>query len=323
MRHTLRALVLAGAAAAFLSSPASANDVYPSRNITMIVPFAPGGFADTVARLVAPEMEKALQKPVVVENRSGTGAGIASAARADADGYTVLMALNSVTVIPESARASGQKPPYELSQLAPIALITADPSVFLVRPDAPWKTLAELIADARKRPGAISYASSGSFGVSHLTAEAAAKAAGAKLLHVPYRGGAPSMTALLSKDVDFTIQSPPVANQNIAAGNARALAVSTANRAKSMPGTPSLKEEGIDVDVPFWSALFVPAETPAPVRAKLLDALKQAMASDELRQKLAAAGTEVRFLHGAEFEKFLAKEAADMSALVKELSLKN
>jgi len=121
------------------------------------------------------------------KNRPGTATAIGGAARAEPDGHTILMALNSITVMPESMRASGQKPAYEMSQLSPVAMFTADPSILLVRPDAPWKNAADLFAEARKRPGEVSYASSGTFGVSHMTAEAMAKAVGVKLLHVPYR----------------------------------------------------------------------------------------------------------------------------------------
>lgn len=316
-----RALVLA--LIAFSASAAFASDPFPTRNVTVVVPYAPGGIADTTARIVAPALEKIWQKPVVIENRPGTAGAIASVARAEPDGYTILMGLNSITVMPESMKASGQKPAYELSQLAPIAMFTADPSILLVRPDSPWKSVDDLIAEARKRPGEVSYASSGTFGVSHINAESLAKSVGIKLLHVPYRGGAPSLAALLSKDVDFTIQSPTVANQNVKAGTVRALGAIAFNRAKSMPDTPALKEQGIDLDLLTWSALFVPAATPAAIRDRILDTVKQAMATEELRTRLEASGAEIRFLHGAELEKYIAQEAAAMARLVKDISLKN
>jgi tripartite-type tricarboxylate transporter receptor subunit TctC len=321
MRSSFRAIV--AFAVAMLPVQAIASDTYPSRTVTVVVPYAPGGIADTTARIVAPSIEKVLQKPVVIENRPGTAAGIAGVARAEPDGHTILMALNSITVMPESMRASGQKPAYEMSQLAPIAMFTADPSILLVRPDAPWKTADDLFADARKRPGEISYASSGTFGVSHMTAEAMAKAVGVKFLHVPYRGGAPSLTALLSKDVDFTIQSPTVANQNVKAGHVRALGSIAASRARSMPDTPSFKEQGVDIDIVTWSAFFVPVDTPQAVRAKILDAVKQAMATGDLRSKLEGSGAQIRFMHGPELEAFVVKETADMAQLVNAISLKN
>jgi tripartite-type tricarboxylate transporter receptor subunit TctC len=322
MSATGRALALA-AFALFAPSLAVASDAFPARNVTMVVPYAPGGIADTTARIVAPALEKIWQKPVVIENRPGTAAAIAGVARADPDGHTILMALSSITVMPESMKASGQKPAYEMAQLVPIAMFTADPSILLVRPDAPWKTAADLIAEAKKRPGEVSYASSGTFGSSHITAELMAKTAGVKLLHVPYRGGAPSMAALLSKDVDFTIQSPTVANQNVAAGNARALGAVAATRARSMSSVPSFKEQGLDVDILIWSALFVSAETPAALRSQILETVKQAMATEELRKRLEASGAEIRFMHGPELEKYIARDEAEMAQLVKDISLKN
>lgn len=316
-------LVLVGVALGCGSSAGGASETYPSRNITMVVPFAPGGVAGTIAQIVATAMEKNLQKAVVIEHRPGTGPGMAAVARAEPDGHTILIALNSVVVIPESLRASGQKPPYELAQLAPIAMLTADPSFLLVRPDSPWQTAAELFADAKKRPGEITYASSGTFGVSHMAAELIAKTVGVKFLHVPYRGGAPSMTALLSKDVDFTLQSATVTSQNVSAGNARALGAISSMRAKALPNTPSLKEQGFDVEVLTWSALFVPAHTSQAVRQKLVDTLKEAISTGDLGKKLEASGAEIRFMHGIELEQFLAKEADDIAQLVKDISLKN
>jgi tripartite-type tricarboxylate transporter receptor subunit TctC len=296
---------------------------FPSRNITLVVPSVAGGFADTIARLLAPSMQKALQRQVLVDNRSGAGAAIGSVARAEPDGHTLLLVSSSVTVIHEAARALGQKPPYEFSQLAPIAMITADASVVLVRNDAPWKTAKELFADAKNRPGQVSYASSGTFGSSHLIAEVVAQAVEAKLMHVPYRGGAPSMTALLTHDVDFTIQSPIVASQNAATGAVRAIGVTGRERVRSMPDVPTLKEQGVDAEVLFWSALFAPAEVPLSVREKILAALKEAMTSDGLRNQIERSGAEIHFLYGEDLERVLADESVRMTKIVKELAAKN
>jgi len=305
-----------------LSIPPAGAEPFPVRNITLIVPSAPGGFADTIARLLAPAMQRVLQQQIIIDNRSGAGIGIGSVARAEPDGYTLLLAPASVTVIHEAARALGQKPPYEFSQLAPIATITADASVLLVRSDAPWKTAQDLFADARKRPGQISYASSGTFGSSHLVGEIAARAAHATLTHVPYRGGAPSMTALLTHDVDFTIQSPIVASQNIATGAVRAIATTGRERLRSMPDLPTLREQGIDADVYFWSALFAPAKTPPAVLDTILAAVKEALASAELQSRIGNAGAEIHFLHGQELERFLAAENSRMTEIVRELTVK-
>ena len=305
-----------------LSISRAGADTFPTRNITLIVPSAPGGFADTIARLLAPGMQAVLQKQVIVDSRSGAGIGIGSVARAEPDGHTLLLAPASVTVIHEAARALGQKPPYEFSQLAPIAMITADASVLLVRNDAPWRSAQELFADARKRPGQISYASSGIFGSSHLVGEMTARAAHATLTHVPYRGGAPSMTALLTHDVDFTIQSPIVAIQNIATGAVRPIATTGRERLRSMPDLPTLREQGIGVDIYFWSALFAPAKTPPAVLKTIFAAVKEALASAELQSRIEKSGAEIRFLYGPELDRFLVAESSRMTEIVKELAIK-
>lgn len=295
---------------------------FPSRNITLVVPSAAGGFADVIARLLAPEMQRVLAKQIIIDNRSGS-VGIGNVTRAKPDGHTLLLATASVTVTHEAARAIGQVPPYEFSQLAPIAMTTADSSVFLVRRDAPWKSAKELFEDARKRPGQISYSSSGTFGSSHLAGELAARSAQASLMHIPYRGGAPSMTALLTQDVDFTIQSPIVASQNIATGAVRAIAATGHERLRSMPDLPTLKEQGIDVEILFWSALFAPVQTPPAIRDQILAAVKDALASGELRDRIERSGAEVYFRHGPELNRFLADESTRMTTIVRELVGKN
>lgn len=299
----------------------AAADTFPSRNITLIVPSAAGGFADTIARYLANAMQKTLKKQIIVDNRSNGTVAFVSVARAEPDGYTLLLSPPSVTVLHEATRALGEKPPYEFNQFAPIAMITADASVILVRSDATWKTAQELFADARSRPGQISYASSGTFGSSHLAAERAARAANATLLHVPYRGGAPSMTALLTRDVDFTIQSPIVTSQNIATGAVRAIATTGPERLPSLPDVPTLKEQGIDVVDIIWSALFAPAKTPPATIEIIRAAVKDALASDELQRQIEKSGAEIHPLYGKDMEQFLAEESPRMTAIVRELSV--
>ena len=183
---------------------------WPTRNITMIVAFPPGGQADLAARPVAAALEKILGRSVVVDNRSGAGGmlGNAAAARAEPDGHTLLMALSSMMFLPEAERLYDRKPSYELDHFVPIARVLADPGVLCVRADAPWKTVADLVADAKKRPGQISFSSSGNYGAAHVPFEMFQQAAGIKLLHVPYRGGGPALTAFLGKQVDITAQAP-------------------------------------------------------------------------------------------------------------------
>src|SRR5256714_11017277 len=217
---------------------------WPSRNITMIVAFPPGGQADLAARPVALALEKILGKSVVVDNRSGAGGmvGNAFAARAEPDGHTLLMALSSMTFLPEAERLYDRKPSYELDHLVPIARVLADPGVLCVRSDSPYKMLADLVADAKKRPGQISFSSSGNYGAAHVPFEMFQQAAGIKLLHVPYRGGGPALTAFIGKQVDLTAQAPGPIHPHVQSGAARLLGSWAGQRTKELADVPTMIE---------------------------------------------------------------------------------
>src|SRR6266852_6508984 len=212
-------------AALFLAGSAFAQD-YPSKPITMVLPFPPGGVAEIVGRPLASIMEKALKQPIVLINRPGAGGavGMASVAKGPADGYTILMGLSSISIFPVSDRINGKEPPYELKDLAPIALVTADPTVLVVRTDSPYKTLRDFVDAARANPGKINYSSSGVYGTLHVSMEIFANAAGIKLFHVPYQGGGPAVTALLGGQVEALASGPAAAIGQIRGGKMRALA---------------------------------------------------------------------------------------------------
>ena len=198
MKTPMAALVL-------LMTGASAwAQAWPDKPITMIVPFPPGGVADTVARPVAEALGRELKQTVVVENRVGAGGalGIGVAARAAPDGYTLLMSLSSISILPEADRLLDRKPAYTLAQFRPIARFTADPTVLVVRADAPWKTLAEFVADARHKPGTFNYGSSGNYGTMHVPMEMLKASAGFRMTHIPYTGAGPAVLALLGGQVD-------------------------------------------------------------------------------------------------------------------------
>src|SRR5690349_23795791 len=213
------------AAILLVSSFAGAQD-YPSRPITMIVPFPPGGVADIVGRPLAASLEKSLKQPVVVVNREGAGGaiGMAAVAKAAPDGYTILMGLSSISIFPVSDRINGKTPPYELKEFAPIALVTADPTVLVVRTDGPYRTVKDFVEAAKANPGKINYSSSGVYGTLHVAMEIFANAAGIRLFHVPYQGGGPAVTALLGGQVQALASGPAPAIGQIKAGKMRALA---------------------------------------------------------------------------------------------------
>jgi tripartite-type tricarboxylate transporter receptor subunit TctC len=294
-----------------LALPARAQS-WPTRNISMIVAFPPGGQADLAARPVALALEKILGRSVVVDNRAGAGGmlGNAAAARAEPDGHTLLMALSSMTFLPEAERLYNRKPSYELDQLAPIARVLADPGVLCVRSDSPWKSVADLVADAKKRPGQISFSSSGNYGASHVPFEMFQQAAGIKLLHVPYRGGGPALTAFIGAQVDITAQAPGVINPFARDGKVRLLAHWGGKPTPELAGIPTMIELGYkDVEYYIWAGLFAPKATPAPVITRLRDAMRQVMADPQVTSIFVKAGSPPAYMDQPEFAKFVEADA--------------
>lgn len=225
-----------------LSRPANAQAAWPSRNITMIVPFPAGGQADLAARPTAMALERILGKPVIVDNRAGGGGGSVgngAAARAEPDGYTLLMTLSSLAVLPEADRLFERPVAYEVSQFAPVARVLADPTMLTVPASAPWKTVQEFIADAKKRPGEIPYGSSGPYGTLHIAMEMFAASAGIKLLHVPFRGAGPALTGLLTGTVQAVATAPGTVRAQVDDGDARAGLLGRAAR-REFPGCADL-----------------------------------------------------------------------------------
>jgi tripartite-type tricarboxylate transporter receptor subunit TctC len=307
--------------AGVLSKPARAQ-AWPTRNITMIVPFPPGGQADLAARPVAAALEKILGKSVVVDNRSGAGGliGYAAGARAEPDGHTLMMALSSMTFLPEAERLFDRKPSYEYDQLIPVARVLADPGVLCVRTDAPWKSVADLVEDAKRRPGQISFSSSGNYGAAHVPFEMFQQAAGIKLLHVPYRGGGPALTAFLGKQVDITTQAPGPITPHVQSGAARLLANWGPKRAAEYPDVPTFIELGYkDVEYYIWAGLFAPKGTPEPVINRLRDAMRQVMADPKVTDVFVKANSPPAYLDQPEFQKFVDADAKRLIPVIKKI----
>ncbi len=305
---------------ALVSAMALAAD-FPDRAITMVVPFPPGGVADTVARPVAEAMSRDLQQPVVIENKPGAGGGIgmAFAAKAKPDGYTILMALSSYTVLPEADKVLGRAPLYQLDQLKPIARFTADPTVFVVRADAPWKTWAEFAAAARLNPGKYTYGSSGNYGTMHVPMEMLLAATGLKMTHVPYTGAGPAIVGLLGGSIDAVATGPATVVQQIAAGKLRALAQWGNVRLVALPDVPTFRELGTDVDYAQWSGLFVPAGTPESVVKRLRDAARAAANDERVKQVMVTSGSPIQYLDTPEFTRYVDADANKMSGVVKRI----
>ena len=309
------------AAIGMLSFASVANAQFPDRPITMVVPFPPGGLADAVARPVAEAMSRDLKQPVVVENKPGAGGGIgmAAVAKAKPDGYTILMSLSSYTVLPEADKLFGRAPMYQLDQLKPVARFTADPTVFAVRADAPWKTLQDFVNDARANPGKFTYGSSGNYGTMHVPMAMFAGAAGVKMVHVPYTGAGPAIVGLLGGQVDALSTGPATVVQQVKAGKVRVLAHWGDVRLVSLPDVPSMKESGTNVEYAQWSGLFAPAGTPDAVLQRLRDAARAAANDPRVKDVLLTAGSPVQYLDAPEFQRYVDADAAKMADVVKRI----
>jgi tripartite-type tricarboxylate transporter receptor subunit TctC len=311
--------LVAGGVLALGSIGVPAQDAFPTRAITMIVPFPPGGVADVTGRPTAAAMEKILKQPVVVSNRPGAGGAVGNAAVANAkpDGYTILMALSSISVIPAADVLFDRKPAYSLDQFAPVALITADPTILTVHPSLPAKDLKELVALARSKPGQLSYSTSGVYGALHMPMEMFLHAAKLKMRHVPTTGGGPAITALLGGHVDLTAGGPAAITPHVKAGKLRPLASWGPRRHEGFPDVPTFKELGYDIEYLIWAGLFAPKGTPEPVMKVLRDAARRAIEDSEFKGMMAKVNSPIHYLDAPEFQKFWMADAKRLADVVK------
>ena len=322
-----RELLKATAALPLLSAarPSSAMVAmdWPAHTVSMIVPFPAGGQADLAARPIAHALEQILGKSVIVDNRAGGAGGAignAVAARAEPDGYTLLMTLSSLAVLPEADRLFNRPPVYEVSQFSPIARVLADPTLLAIPASAPWKTLEEFVADAKKRPGEIRYGSSGPYGTLHVAMEMFAASAGIKLQHIPYRGAAPALNAILTGTVDAVASAPGTLRQLVDDGKMRVLANWGAERIASFPDLPTFKERGFqDVEFYIWAGLFAQKALPQPIMNKLREAMAQGVKNPEVIKTFETAGSPVAYMDAPEFEKFVETDSARLVAAVKRI----
>ena len=311
--------LLAGCALALMAGGAHAQEAFPTRAITMIVPFPPGGVADVTGRPTAAALEKILKQPVAVTNRPGAGGAVGNAAVANAkpDGYTILMALSSISVIPAADVLFDRKPAYSLDQFAPIALITADPTILTVHPSLPAKTLKELVALARSRPGELSYSSSGIYGALHMPMEMFLHAAKLRMRHVPTTGGGPAITTLLGGHVDLTAGGPAAITPHVKAGKLRPLASWGPRRHSGYPEVPTFKELGYDIEYLIWAGMFAPKATPEPVLKILREAARKAVEDPEFKSLMAKVNSPIQYLDAPDFAKFWMADAKRLADVVK------
>jgi tripartite-type tricarboxylate transporter receptor subunit TctC len=299
---------------------ATAQD-YPNKAINMIVPFPPGGVADLTGRPTAMAMEKILKQPVLVVNRPGAGGAVGNAqvGKGPTDGYTILMALSSISVIPEAERSCKRAAPYDLNQFTPIALISADPTVLAVRSESPYRSVRDVVDAAKKAPEKLSFSSSGIYGALHMPIAMFEAAAGIRLWHIPYSGGGPAVTALIGSQVDMTAGGPSALIGQIRGGRLRPLASWGSSRLASLPDVPTFKELGMEVEYFIWSGVFVAAGTPAAIVNTLRDAVRRAVQDADFKATMEKIQTPVAYLDAPEFAKYWDADARRMAGVLKHL----
>jgi tripartite-type tricarboxylate transporter receptor subunit TctC len=320
----IRAMAVSAIALLLASADvAGAQEPYPTRPITIVVAFPPGGLADLTARPVAAALERILKQPVVVSNKPGAAGGVGNqfVANSKPDGYTLLMALVSVSVLPEVDKLFGRQTTYTRDQLTGIARVNAEPSIITVREDAPWKTLKDLVEDARKRPGEITFSSSGLYGASHVPFEMFLKAAGVKMRHLPTTGGGPMMNALLGGHAQTTASTTVLVSPQVKAGKLRLLGHTGSEPVKAYPDLPSLKSLGYDVEYLAWAGLVAPKATPPHVIKILRDAMRQAVKEPEVVNAHAKLETPIRYMDADEFNAFWQQDAERLAAVVKAIGM--
>jgi tripartite-type tricarboxylate transporter receptor subunit TctC len=304
-----------------VAGSASADD-FPNRPITLINPFPPGGQADLTGRPLVSSLERILKQPVVLVNKPGaSGAvGMQSAAVAKPDGYTMLITVPAISTIPEVDKLFDRSPTYTRDQLVPLALVNADPTIIVVNSEQPWKTVKELLDDAKRRPNEIIFSSSGIYGASHVPMEMLLQAAGnLKMRHLPTTGGGPAMTAVLGNHAQLWCSPPGVASPHIKSGKVRALAVTGAQRHPYFPDLPTLKELGYDVEYYLWIGLFTPRGTPAPTVKVLREAVRQAVDDPSFKSAMEKIQTPIAYKDADEFRTWLGVDAARLAKVIQRI----
>lgn len=316
-------LILGGAVAALaLAAGSAAAQSWPTKPIRFIVPWPPGGGADVLARLLAPKLTEALGRNIIIENRPGAAGNIGTeiAARAPADGYTIVFAYSGTHAINPSLY---RKMPFKASDLAEITWLSLVPQVVVVHPSLPVKNIRDLIALAKSRPGELTFGSSGNGAVNHLAGELFNMVAGVKMVHVPYKGGAAASLAVLTGESPVLLGEPAGVVPHLNAGKLRAIAVTSGRRSLGMPDLPTVIESGLPgYDVTSWNGVLAPAGVPADILARLNAEFVKAVRAPDLRDKLLAMGFEPVGSTPAEFAKHIRSETELWGKVVRATGMK-
>src|SRR5712691_10991419 len=296
-----------GTASAFAARPVFAQESFPSRAVTIINAFPPGGANDIVTRPLASALEPILKQPVVIETKAGAAGQVGAqvAASAKPDGYTLLSHNTGISGYAEVDKLFDRQPKTTRADFIPLARLVADPCVLLVNDEQPYKTLKEFIDDVRKRPDAIIYSSGGFYGASHFPVALFEQAVGGlKMRHLPTNGGGPAITAILGNNAQASAQTVSATLQHIKAGKLRPLALFGAVRSKALPDVPTFKELGYNIEYYLWVGLFAPKGTPANVTTILRAAIDKAAHSELFTTAMTNLGQELAYLDGPDFQKF-------------------
>lgn len=320
MKKTIsRRLALTGIAAAVAASPLlAAAQAYPSKPVTIVVPFSAGGTTDILARIIGDSLKDELGQPIVIENRAGAGGniGAALAAKAAPDGYTLFMGTVGTHAI---NAALYKKPGYDhLKDFAPLTRVAMVPNLLVAHPSRPYGTVKELIAYAKANPGKISYGSSGSGTSIHLSGELFKTMTGVDMVHIPYKGSAPAVTDLIGGQIDVMFDNMPSAIQHVRNGRLKPIAVTTAKRSPELPNVPTVAEAGVPgYEATSWFGMFATAGTPAPVVTRLNTALVKVLSDPAIKKKIAEQGAEPVAEKPEQFAQFIQQETAKWAKVVK------
>jgi tripartite-type tricarboxylate transporter receptor subunit TctC len=289
---------------------------FPEKEVQIIIPWSAGGATDLIFRALGASTEKYLGKPVVIVNKPGGGGavGYTEGMKAAPDGYTLTAAVTPLTILPHQVTTA-----FTYKDFEPVLNVVKDPSMFLVRADAPWKTLKEFLDYAKQNPDMITVGNSGAGGGVHLVALAFEKAAGVKFNHIPFAGGGPSVTALLGGHVNAVSVSPPEGVTHVQAGKLRIIALFAEKRLAMFPEVPTVKEQGIDFTMGMWRGLVAPKGTPAAVVKKLHDAFKKGMDDPGFEQKAKDMSVNLFYLGPEDFGKLMASDDESFGKLVQEI----
>jgi tripartite-type tricarboxylate transporter receptor subunit TctC len=315
-------ILMTGLVFAALPAIVSAQEAWPTKPITLVVTYPPGGGADLMARVVAPKMSEALKQPVIVDNKPGAAGQIGAAfvAKAKPDGYTVMVDAASFVI----NQGLYPKLPYDADKaFKPVGVLAVFPHVIVVTPSYEAKSVQDLIAMAKAKPGAINYASSGTGSAQHLAGAAFVQQTKIDLAHVPYKGGGPAINDVMGGHIPVFFANVASGLSHLKSGKLRALAVAGERRIAALPDTPTLAELGMPgSEVYEWNGLFVPAGTPDPIVNRLADALRKALDSDEVRQRIEGLGGEIFAGGPAEAARFIAEQRQLTAKIIREGNIK-